>query len=73
MCGFTEWIYTTEFCTCQTHIGVFQLTLDDVNLLDQEYIERSEEVIERFERTYAHLRADMRFLFVDHEFYDKLY
>lgn len=51
---------------------MFQLTLDDVNLLDQEYIERSEEVIERFERTYAHLRADMPFVFVDHEFYDEL-
>lgn len=70
MCGITQWIYTAEFCTRRTRIGVFQLTLDDVNLLEQEYIERSDQVIERFERAYTHLRADMPFLFIDHEFYD---
>lgn len=68
MCGFTQQIYTAEFCSCRARIGVFQLRLDEVHLLDQNYIERSNNVIERFKRTYSHLRADMPILFVDYVF-----
>ena len=46
--------------------------IDDLCLLQQPFIENMEEVLDRFERTYAHLREDMPFLFRDHEFYDFL-
>lgn len=46
--------------------------IDDLCLLQQPFIENIEEVLDRFERTYAHLREDMPFLFRDHEFYDFL-
>lgn len=46
--------------------------IDDLCLLQQPFIENIEEVLDRFERTYARLREDMPFLFHDHEFYDFL-
>lgn len=60
---FTDWIYTAAFYPCRTRITEFQLTLDDVHLVEQEYIEI----------TNSHLRADIPFLFVEYEFYDEMY
>lgn len=43
-------------------IGVFQLTIDDwVHLLKNEWIEIGQEDIERFKRTYQHLRDESPF------------
>lgn len=38
--------------------------IDDLCLLQQPFIENIEEVLDRFESTYAHLREDMPFLFL---------
>ena len=70
ICGFTEWVYGEEQSTCMTRIALFHVTIDDLCLLQQPFIENVEEVIARFERTYLHLREKLPFLFHDHEFYD---
>ena len=43
-----------------------QLTIVDSFLLKNEWVEIGQEAIERFERTYQHLRDEMPFLFVDY-------
>ena len=72
ICGFTEWIYSEEQCTCRTRSGLLHVTTDDLCLFQQPFIKNIEEVLDRFERTYAYLREDMPFLLRDHEFYDFL-
>jgi len=72
ICGFTEWAYSAEHCTCRTRIALLHVTIDDLCLLQQPFIENIEQVLESFEHTYLHLRVDMPFLFRDHEFYDFL-
>lgn len=72
ICGFTQWAYSSEHCTCRTRIVLLHVTIDDLSLLQQPFIENIDELLESFERTYLHLRVDMPFLFRDHEFYDFL-
>ena len=51
-----------ERCICRMRIGVFQLTIDDwVHLFKNEWIEIGQEDIERFKRTYQHLRDESPF------------
>ena len=72
ICGLTEWAYSAEQCTCRTRIALFHLTIDDLYLLNKSYIQNADEALDRFERTYAHLRVEMPFLFRDDEFCDFL-
>ena len=72
ICGLTEWAYSAGQCTCRTRIALFHLTIDNLYLLNQPYIQNVDEALDLFERTYAHLRVEMPFLFRDDEFYDFL-
>ena len=72
ICGLTKCAYSAEQCTCRTRIALFHLTIDDLYLLNQPYIQNADEAVDRFEHTYAHLRVEMPFLFQDDEFYDFL-
>ena len=72
ICGLTEWAYSAGQCTCRRRIALFHLTIDDLYLLKQPYIQNVDEALDRFERTYAHLRVEMPFLFRDDEFSDFL-
>ena len=69
ICEFTEWIYSEEQCTCRTRIGLLHVTIDDLCLFQQPFIENIEEVLDRFERTYAHdtyvIMNSMVFFIVD--------
>lgn len=72
ICGLTKWAYSAEQCTCRTRIALFHLTIDDLYLLNPPYIQNADKALDHFERTYAHLRVEMRFLFRDDECYDFL-
>ena len=72
ICGHTKWDYSAEQCTCRPQIALFHLTIDDLYLWNPPYIQNTDEALDRFERTYAHLRVEMPFLFRDDEFYDFL-
>lgn len=67
-CGFIQWVY--EYCTCMTRIALFHVTIDDLSRLQLPFIHNVEEVLDRFERTYAHLKEDIPFWFRDSEWYD---
>ena len=59
---FTEWIeinrQTTDFC-----ITILNVTIDDLKLVDNPFFAGIETMIERFERTYAHLKLEFPWFF----------
>ena len=67
---FTEWIeinrQTTDF-----RITILNVTIDDLKLVDNPFFPGIETMIERFERTYAHLKLEFRWFFRD--YYEELY
>ena len=60
--AFTEWIeinrQTTDF-----RITTLNVTIDDLKLVDNPFIAGIETMIERFERTYAHLKSEFPWFF----------
>ena len=67
---FTEWIeinrQTTDFC-----ITILNVTIDDLKLVDNLFFPGIETMIERFQRTYAHLKLEFPWFFRD--YYEELY
>ena len=63
---FTEWIeinrQTTDF-----RITMLNVTIDDVKLVDNPFFPGIETMIERFERTYAHLKLEFPWFFQDYQ------
>ena len=63
---FTEWIeinrQTTDF-----RITILNVTIDDVKLVDNPFFPAIETMIERFERTYAHLKLEFPWFFRDYQ------
>ena len=59
---FTEWIeinrQTIDFC-----ITILNVTIDDLKLVDNRFFACIETMIERFERTYAHLKLEFPWFF----------
>ena len=67
---FTEWIeingQKTDF-----RITVLNVTMDDLNVIDDPFFPHIESTIESFERTYAHLKLEFPWFFRD--YYEDLY
>ena len=63
---FTEWIeinrQTTDF-----RITNLNATIDDLKLIDEPFFPHITSMIERFERTYAHLKLDFPWFFQDYQ------
>ena len=59
---FTEWVeinrQTTDF-----RIAVLNVTLDDLKLVNNPFFPHITSMIERFERTYTHLKLDFPWFF----------
>ena len=62
---FTEWIEINRQKT-DFRITVLNVTMDDLNLVDNPFFPYVESMIERFERTYAHLKLEFPCFFRDY-------
>ena len=64
---FTEWLEIDRQKT-DFHITVLNVTIDDIDLIDDPFFPHFESMIERFERTYAHLKLEFPWFF--HDYHD---
>ena len=62
---FTEWIEINRQKT-DFRITVLNVTVDDLNLVDNSFFPYVESMIELFERTYAHLKLEFPRFFRDY-------
>ena len=63
---FTEWIEINRQ-TADFRITILNTTIDDLKLVDNTFFPSIETMIERFERTYAHLRLEFPWFFRDYQ------
>ena len=61
---FTEWLEIDRQKT-DFRITVLNVTIDDVDLIYDPFLPHFESMIERFERTYAHLKLEFPWFFRD--------
>ena len=62
---FTEWLEIDRQKT-DFRITVLNVTIDDIDLIDDPFFTHIESMIERFERTYAHLKLEFPCYFRDY-------
>ena len=67
---FTEWIEINRQKT-DFRITDLNVTMDDLNVIDDPFFPHIESMIERFERTYAQLKLEFPWFFRD--YYEDLY
>ena len=63
---FTEWIEIDRQKT-DFRITVLNVTIDDLGVIDDPFFPHVESMIERFERTYAHLKLEFPWFFRDYQ------
>ena len=61
---FTEWLEIDRQKT-DFRITVLNVTIEDVDLIYDPFLPHFESMIERFERTYAHLKLEFSWFFRD--------
>ena len=71
-CPWTEWVVNFDACTCRTPIALLHVTIDDLAAINQPFLNNVEEILDRFERTYAHLQTAFPWFFRNSKRYDFL-
>ena len=71
-CPWTEWVVNFDACSCRTRIALLHVTIDDLAAINQPFLNNIEEILDRFERTHAHLQTEFPWFFRNSEWYDFL-
>lgn len=63
-------MYNFDACTCRTRIALLHVVIDDLSSINQPFLNNVEEILDRSERTYAHLQTGCPCFFRNSEWYD---